>query len=417
MAADWWNLAGDFLSGLGQNFSQRRGLLSPFIGAGLGAGANQLQRHQLLAALKGTPLEPYAPQLAAGIPGSTIETEIKNKNPLYDIKPILIRNAKGDERYFNPAKEGGNIPTGWSLASQKPQSQQFDYYFRRDPQGKIIDEKVVAKGSPPPGPDYFTAGGLRGGAGKAATGIEAEAARHFGYSLDPNSWTPAQADQISKRAQLLRQANRPVTNVQVPMNANMVLPNPKDPTGTTGYVYERGKDGRVTLKEVPRIPTTANVQQRQALVATSIAEQDAQRLEQIIRKMKDKSVVGLARGYAKYRAPFGLLGPGDPNYDAYVQQLGQLKTDLLAAAVGGTGSRSYQLVKQLLPHIPVETDPPDRALEKIQGFRQGRFRSLRQAILGTTLTNSVSPSGNETSPDETVPTDSDAPPPGFRIER
>lgn len=131
MAIDLWDLAGDFLSGVGQNFAQRRGLLSPLIGAGLNAGVGAMQRQRLAAALKGTPLAGYAGQIGAGVAPAIVEQEMKLQNPLYGMKPIPIYDPKTrEERFFNPATEGPNLPPGWVSSSfnKAPSAQKLDKF-------------------------------------------------------------------------------------------------------------------------------------------------------------------------------------------------------------------------------------------------------------------------------------------------
>jgi hypothetical protein len=153
--------------------------------------------------------------------------------------------------------------------------------------------------------------------------------------------------------------------------------------------YERDESGK--MKRVPfegddpaaasgGVPGKLNVGQQRLVDSVSDIEKQMPDIEAMISGLKNPSSFELAKQYAKYRAPFGLAGKSAPEYTAYFNALGQVQTDLVGAATSG-GSRSFQLISMLRPHIPDPTDPPERALEKLKGFDKGRFAAIKATLL------------------------------------
>lgn len=128
------------------------------------------------------------------------------------------------------------------------------------------------------------------------------------------------------------------------------------------------------------LPGKPNAQQQQLLDSVNTVEDVVPQLTTAATALPDSSPGRLAREYAKFRAPFGALGPADPAYVAYFSTIGQVKSDLTKAAMGaGRGKYLFDAMKQ---HIPSETDPPARAMEKMKWFQEGRFAAIRKTILG-----------------------------------
>jgi hypothetical protein len=158
-------------------------------------------------------------------------------------------------------------------------------------------------------------------------------------------------------------------------------------------------------------------QQRLVDSVNDIAEQMPD-MKQMIDDLGNPSSIELGIQYAKYRAPFGIGGSVDPKFAAYFNALGQIQTDLVAAATTG-GSRSFALIDMLKPHIPDPTDPPARAMEKLKGFDMGRFNAIRKNLLGEGPAPGSRPmeGSGGTAPASTsgfTPGGEPPPPPGFK---
>lgn len=128
--------------------------------------------------------------------------------------------------------------------------------------------------------------------------------------------------------------------------------------------------------------TKLDANQQKQLDAVRNVREQMPRLQGLISALPPNASPGdFAKQYLKYRTPFGALGPADPAFTEYFQQLGQLKTDLYAAAAGG--GRGKYLFEYLQQHIPDEKDPPARAMEKLRGFDEGRFNALVGNLIGS----------------------------------
>lgn len=181
-----------------------------------------------------------------------------------------------------------------------------------------------------------------------------------------------------------------------------------DPTGRSIQVpYERDASGKMT--RVPfeggdsgaasgSIPGKLNVGQQRLVDSVNDIDEQMPDIEGMTTVLENTSAFELAKQYAKYRSPFGILGKPDPKFVAYFNALGQVQTDLVGAATSG-GSRSFQLISMLKPHIPDPTDPPDRALEKLKGFDKGRFAAIKATLLNQPST--ATPTANR--PDIATP--------------
>ncbi len=183
--------------------------------------------------------------------------------------------------------------------------------------------------------------------------------------------------------------------------------NETTPDGRSIQVpYERDESGK--MKRVPfesddpgaapgSVPGKLNVGQQRLVDSVNDIEKQMPDLERMIKGLKNPSSFELAKQYAKYRAPFGIAGKADPEYTAYFNALGQVQTDLVSSATSG-GSRSFQLITMLRPHIPDPTDPPDRALEKLRGFDKGRFAAIKATLLNQPSTAPATPNAGSRQP-------------------
>src|SRR5216683_83335 len=116
-------------------------------------------------------------------------------------------------------------------------------------------------------------------------------------------------------------------------------------TGTEERVQTAGAAGG--------IPARLNAAQQKQVDSTHEVTDSLPVLQQYVQALPPNLTPAMmAREYAKYRTPIGAL------------------------------SRSQTIINELKPHIPAPTDPPGRAMEKMQAFQRGAFDSTLQAILG-----------------------------------
>lgn len=149
------------------------------------------------------------------------------------------------------------------------------------------------------------------------------------------------------------------------------------------YNAKTGKMELVPTAGAPGgVPTKLDPAERKQLDAVRLVSTQIPRFKSLIAALPpDTSPAVLAKEYAKFRAPFGALGPVDPRFSNYFQQIGQLKAQLISSAA--SGFRGQYILDILKQHIPSETDPPARAMEKVQGFDAGGFNAVLQNYLGT----------------------------------
>lgn len=175
-----------------------------------------------------------------------------------------------------------------------------------------------------------------------------------------------------------------------------------DPTtGATVQNAYRYNPKTGMMEEVPTsgspsgVPAKLDTNERKQLDAVHLVSTQIPRMNDLVQQLPpDTSPALLAREYAKFRAPFGALGTVDPRFGAYFQQIGQLKAALISSAA--SGFRGQYMIDMLKQHIPSETDPPSRAMEKIRGFDEGGFNAVLKNYLGTgtSITPSTSDGGS-----------------------
>jgi hypothetical protein len=201
------------------------------------------------------------------------------------------------------------------------------------------------------------------------------------YFRDPES------EEMKALRMLLMQGQLAAQGTKADKPENLSWRQETDSSGRTvqvPYRYDPTKgmvrvpiEGDPTASAPGKLSTT---QQRLVDSVNDIQEQMPD-LPAMIDGLGNPSSVELGLQWAKYRAPFGALGSVDPKFASYFNALGQIQTDLVAAATTG-GSRSFALIDMLRPHIPEPTDPPARAMEKLKGFNMGRFNAIRKTLLG-----------------------------------
>lgn len=164
-------------------------------------------------------------------------------------------------------------------------------------------------------------------------------------------------------------------------------------TGTGAVIQEpykynpaTGKMEKVPVEGEPSggIPAKLNAQQQKQVDSIREVENSLPVLHQYVAALpQNLSPAMMAREYAKYRAPFGALGQTSKAFTDYFDMLGQMQTSLIAARIGGL-SRSQQIINALRPHIPEPTDPPTRAMQKMEAFQKGAFDSTLATLLQNT---------------------------------
>jgi hypothetical protein len=255
----------------------------------------------------------------------------------------------------------------------------------------------------------------------ASAGIsEAEIKSAFSgteYFRDPESEEMKALRMLLMQGQLAAQG----TKADKPENLSWRQETVDGKTVQVPYRYDPAKGMvRVPIEgdATASAPGKLNANQQRLVDAVNDISEQMPDMKQMVEDLGNPSSIDLGIQYAKYRAPFGIGGTVDPKYAAYFNALGQIQTDLVAAATTG-GSRSFALIDMLKPHIPDPTDPPARAMEKLKGFDMGRFNAIRKNLLGEGPAPGSRPmeGSGGSAPASTsgfIPGGEPPPPPGFK---
>jgi len=200
------------------------------------------------------------------------------------------------------------------------------------------------------------------------------------YFRDPESEEMKALRMLLMQGQLAAQG----TKAEKPENLTWRTESVDGKTVQVPYRFDpaTGSMSRVPIAGEPLgAPGKLNANQQRLVDSVNDIAEQMPDMKGMIDDLGNPSSIELGIQYAKYRAPFGVGGSVDPKFAAYFNALGQIQTDLIAAATTG-GSRSFALIDMLKPHIPDPTDPPSRAMEKLKGFDMGRFNAIRKTLLG-----------------------------------
>lgn len=177
------------------------------------------------------------------------------------------------------------------------------------------------------------------------------------------------------------------------MNANRPVPVYKEETDdATGakvivqHLMDRNTGEELSKKIMGR--GTLDQKSRDQLRAVDSAEDEAKGLREDYAKVAPMYkangggwLLNQWRLYSPTLNPGGIFGQADPAVAQWFGHIGQMKTDLLNAA--GGGSRNLQMVNELFgPHVVSEYQDPDQLMRRLEAFeKDGRFHAIRAAVL------------------------------------